>query len=176
MERLNETIGKTIPWLVLGMVLVTFVIVVLRYAFGRSWIWMQESVLYLHAFVFLFASAYALWRDAHVRVDILYSNGSPRAKATVNLLGALFLLFPMMALILWASYPYVARSWAVFEGSRETSGIPAVFLLKTVILAFALMMFLQGLSTVIRSVAFLRGHELPPLPSRDDEADDRVEV
>jgi len=175
-DLVSYRVGRAVSWLTLTMVLLQFLVVVLRYVFGTGEIWLQEAIIYQHAFVFMLGASFTLLKDGHVRVDILYSNGSPRAKATVNLLGALFLLFPMMALILWASYPYVARSWAVFEGSRETSGIPAVFLLKTVILAFALMMFLQGLSTVIRSVAFLRGHELPPLPSRDDEANDRVEV
>ena len=70
MERFNHLVAKMIPWLTLLMVLLTFLIVILRYVFERNWIWMQESVIYLHAFVFLFAAAYALSRDAHVRVDI----------------------------------------------------------------------------------------------------------
>ncbi|RVU39726.1 TRAP transporter small permease subunit [Hwanghaeella grinnelliae] len=158
------------------MVLLQFLVVVMRYVFGTGEIWLQEAIIYQHALVFMLGASYTLLKDGHVRVDIFYSNRSPRTKATVNLLGALFLLFPVMSLIVWASFPYVARSWAVLEGSRETSGIPGVFLLKSVILVFAVMMLLQGLSTVIRSLAFLRGLELPPLPYRDDEAADRVEV
>lgn len=169
-------IGRAVAWLALTMVLLQFLVVVMRYVFGTGEIWLQEAIIYQHALVFMLGASYTLLKDGHVRVDILYSNGSPRAKATINMLGALLLLFPVMSLILWVSFPYVARSWSVFEGSRETSGIPAVFLLKTVILAFALMMLLQGVSTVIRSLAFLRGLDLPPLPYRDDEAADRVEI
>ena len=156
MERLNETIGKTIPWLVLAMVLVTFVIVVLRYAFGRSWIWMQESVLYLHAFVFLFASAYALWRDAHVRVDILYRPMGERKKALVNLLGSLFLLIPSCSVIFYQSLPFVLDSWHVLEGSKDPGGLDAVFLLKSAIPIFGLLLFLQALSIIHRSLSTLK--------------------
>ncbi len=169
-------IGRAVAWLALTMVLLQFLVVVLRYVFGTGEIWLQEAIIYQHALVFMLGASFTLLKDGHVRVDIFYSNGSPRAKATVNLLGALLLLIPVMTLILWVSYPYVARSWAVLEGSRESNGIPAVFLLKSVILAFALMMLLQGLSTIIRSAALLRGLELPPLPYRDDEAADRIEV
>lgn len=175
-DLVSYRVGRVISWLALTMVLLQFLVVVMRYVFGTGEIWLQEAIIYQHAFVFMLGASFTLLKDGHVRVDIFYSNRSPRTKAVVNLLGTLLLLFPVMILILWVSYPYVARSWAVLEGSRETSGIPAVFLLKTVILAFAFMMFLQGLSTVIRSVAFLRGLELPPLPYRDDEAADRVEV
>jgi TRAP-type mannitol/chloroaromatic compound transport system permease small subunit len=175
-DLVSYRIGRAVSWLALTMVLLQFLVVVLRYVFGTGEIWLQEAIIYQHAIVFMLGASYTLLKDGHVRVDILFSNGSPRTKATINMLGALFLLFPMMILILWASFPYVARSWAVLEGSRETSGIPGVFLLKSVILVFAFMMLLQGLSTVIRSLAFLRGLELPPLPYRDDEAADRVEV
>lgn len=175
-DLVSYRVGRVISWLALTMVLLQFLVVVLRYVFGTGAIWLQEAIIYQHALVFMLGASFTLLKDGHVRVDILYSNRSPRAKAAINLLGALLLLIPVMSLIFWVSFPYVARSWSVFEGSRETSGIPAVFLLKTVILAFALMMLLQGLSTVIRSLAFLRGLDLPPLPYRDDEAEDRVEI
>lgn len=175
-DQVSYRIGRAVAWLALTMVLLQFLVVVLRYVFGTGEIWLQEAIIYQHALVFMLGASYTLLKDGHVRVDILYSKGSPQTKAILNLLGALLLLIPVMTLILWVSFPYVARSWAVLESSRESSGIPAVFLLKTVILAFALMMLLQGLSTIIRSSAFLRGLDLPPLPYRDDEAEDRVEV
>ena len=109
------------------MVLVTFVIVVLRYAFERGWVWMQEIVIYLHAFTFLLAAEYALARDEHVRVDILYRPASPRRKAWINLLGSLFLLMPMCAVLSYHSYPYVIASWSVLEGSKDGGGLEAVF-------------------------------------------------
>lgn len=175
-DLVSYRVGRTVSWLALSMVLVQFLVVILRYVFGTGEIWLQESIIYQHALVFMLGASFTLLKGGHVRVDILYTSASPRAKAVVDLIGAAFLLIPVMALILWVSWPYVARSWAVFEGSRETSGIPAVFLLKTVILVFGGLMLLQGVSTVIRSLAFLRGLELPPLPHQADEDADRVEV
>ena len=169
-------IGRAVAWLALTMVLLQFVVVILRYVFGTGEIWLQEAIIYQHGLLFMLGASFTLLKDGHVRVDIVYAGLSPRAKAVVDLVGATLLLVPVMAVILWVSYPYVARSWAVLEGSRETSGMPAVFLLKTVILAFAITMLLQGVSTIIRSVAFLRGFPLPPLPHRENEAADRVEV
>jgi TRAP-type mannitol/chloroaromatic compound transport system permease small subunit len=156
MQRLNNLIGRTIPWLTLGMVLTTFSIVVLRYLFERGWVWMQEIVLYMHALTFLLASGYALARDAHVRVDILYRPASPRRQAWVDLLGSLFLLMPASLVLLYQSLPYVIASWAVFEGSKDGGGLEAVFLLKTGIPAFCLLLFLQAVALVRRSISTLR--------------------
>lgn len=175
-DRTSHWVGRAVACLALTMVLLQFIVVIMRYVFATGEIWLQEAVIYQHAILFMLGASYTLLRDGHVRVDILYSGLSERGKARVNLIGAVLLLMPMMALVLWVSYPYVARSWAVLEGSRETSGIPGVFLLKSVILVFAVLMLLQGLSTIIRSAAFLRGHPLPPLPGEPDEAADRVEV
>lgn len=156
MQRLNALIGRTIPWLTLSMVLVTFTVVVLRYLFERGWVWMQEIVLYMHALTFLLASGYALARDAHVRVDILYRPASPRRKAWVDLLGSLLLLMPTCLLLFYQSLPYVTASWAVFEGSKDGGGLEAVFLLKTGIPAFCLLLFLQAVALARRSISTLR--------------------
>lgn len=156
MQRLNNLIGRTIPWLTLGMVLTTFAIVVLRYVFERGWVWMQEIVLYMHALTFLLASGYALARDAHVRVDILYRPASPQRQAWVDLLGSLFLLMPTSLVLLYQSLHYVIASWAVFEGSKDGGGLEAVFLLKTGIPVFCLLLFLQAVALARRSISTLR--------------------
>ena len=85
----------------------------------------------------MLAAAWTLREDGHVRVDIFYADAPPRRKALVDLLGALLLLLPFALVLAWLSLPYVARSWAILERSRETSGLPAVFLLKTLIPLFA---------------------------------------
>jgi len=143
-------------------VLVQFALVLMRYVFGTGSLFMQESIIYAHAIVFMMASAWTLADDGHVRVDIFYSTASPRRKAAIDLFGVVFFLLPMCWLLWWVGYPYVARSWSVLEGSRETSGIPAVFLLKTVILAFVVTLALQGVALAVRSSVALFRPDVPP--------------
>ena len=156
MEHLNRWVGKTVPWLTLFMVLVTFVIVVLRYVFERSWVWPQELVTYMHAATFLLASGYTLGRDAHVRVDIFYRPMSERRKALVNLLGAALLLLPSCAVLFYQSLPFVVASWQVLEGSKDPGGLNAVFLLKSGIPAFCLLLTLQALSIIHQNATALK--------------------
>jgi TRAP-type mannitol/chloroaromatic compound transport system permease small subunit len=154
-DRLVAAIGRAVMWLALAVVLLQFAVVVLRYAFGLGSIWLSESVIYAHAALFMLAAAWTLQVNGHVRVDVFYAEASPRAKALVDLLGALLLLLPFMAVILWFALPYVARSWAILERSRETSGLPLVYLLKTLIPLFALLMALQGIAQAIRGALAL---------------------
>ena len=156
-DRFNAAIGRSVAWVLLFVVLVQFAVVLLRYAFGLGSIWLSESIIYGHAAVLMLAAAWTLRDDGHVRIDVLYANASPRTKAWVDLLGALLLLLPFMLVLAWFAVPYVARSWAILERSRETSGLPAVFLLRTLIPLFALLMALQGVSQAIRAAAVLAG-------------------
>ena len=156
MERLNRLVDRTVPWLTLGMGLVTFVVVVLRYLFGRGWVWMQEIALYMHALTFLLATSYTLSRDAHVRVDILYRPLSERGKALVNLLGSLLLLVPCCLVLGYQSLPFVADSWAVLEGSKDGGGLEAVYLLKTAIPLCCLLLLLQAAAIIHHSARVLR--------------------
>jgi TRAP-type mannitol/chloroaromatic compound transport system permease small subunit len=156
-DWLNTKIGRAAAWLCLAVVAIQFAVVVLRYLFGVGSIWLQESIIYSHAAMFLLVAAWTLQSEGHVRVDIFYSSASPRRKAMVDLCGALFLLIPFAAAILYFSWPYVARSWAIMEGSREASGLPLVFALKTLIPVFAVMLILQGAAQAIRAVAVLSG-------------------
>ena len=112
-DRLNTAIGRAASWCALAIVLMGFAVVLLRYVLGLGSIWLQESILYAHAALFLLAAAWTLKEGGHVRVDVFYADASPRAKAWVNLLGALFLLLPFCLAILWFSLPYVQRSWAI---------------------------------------------------------------
>ena len=156
MRVIDKWVSRFLPWLTLAMVLITFAIVVLRYAFELGWVWMQECVVYMHSFVFLLGSAWALGRDAHVRVDIFYQPSSPKRKAIVDLTGSLVLLIPACLVIFHQAYPYVLDSWSVFEGSKDGGGLEAVFILKTVILLFCLLLFLQAVSIIRKSLSILR--------------------
>ena len=154
-ERLNAALGRVAAWAVLVMVLVQFAIIMLRFAFGLGSLWMQESLHYLLAILVLFAAPWTLLANGHVRVDIFYADATPRTQAKIDLAGALLLLIPFMAAVIWFSWPYASRAWAIMESSREAGGIPLVFLLKSSIPAFAALMLLQGLAQAFRAVLSL---------------------
>jgi TRAP-type mannitol/chloroaromatic compound transport system permease small subunit len=157
-DRLNDTIGRGVAWLTLVMVLITFLVVVLRYVFALGWVWMQESYVWLHGIVFMLGAGYTLLHGGHVRVDIFYRPKGPRYKAWADLLGGLFLLLPITVMIFMVSWPYVVDSWLKLEESREAGGLPGLFLLKTVVLGFSVLIGLQGVSLMGRSVLVLAGH------------------
>ena len=157
-DRFNTAIGRAASWCALLIVLTGFAVVLMRYVLGLGSLWLQESILYAHAALFLLAAAWTLKENGHVRVDVFYANATPRTKAWVDLCGALFLLLPFAAALLWFSVPYVTRSWDILERSRETSGLPLVFLLKTLIPAFAFLLALQVIAQVARALAVL----IPP--------------
>lgn len=148
----NGLIGRTAAWLTLAMVLVQFGVVVMRYVFGIGSIMLQESIVYMHGLLFMMAAADTLLNDQHVRVDIFYARRSPFGQAVTNLLGHAFMLLPFCVLIVIVSWDYVSISWSVREGSRETSGIQGVFLLKSVILVFAVQMALQAVSLILQNI------------------------
>lgn len=157
-DVINDWIGRGLSWLTLAMVLVVFVVVLMRYVFGLGSTIMQESVVYMHAIVFMGVAGYALVHNGHVRCDIFYGAASARAKAIIDIIGTVIFLIPMCILILWVSWPYVKASWAVLEGSPEgRMGIPAVFLLKTLILVFAVFLLVQAVSLILQSALFLAG-------------------
>jgi len=159
-DALNRHIGRVISWSILVIVLMQFAVVIMRYVFGFGSVWVQEAITYVYATSFMATAGYALLRDGQVRVDIFYREASTRTKAVVDIVGTLVFLWPVTGLLAWVAWPYVARSFAIFEGSRETSGLPFVYLLKAEILLFAGLLGLQGLSLVIRSAHVLAGRPL----------------
>ena len=150
-DALNERIGKLIAWFILAMVLVTFLVVIMRYGFNFGRIAIQESITYFHSLVFMLAGAYTLKHNEHVRVDIFYQDMSNRNKAKVDFFGTLFLLLPFAGFVIWISLDYVSNSWKLLEGSREAGGLPLVYLLKTLIPLMAILLFLQAISLAGRA-------------------------
>src|SRR3546814_739209 len=116
---------------------------------------MQESVWYLHGLLFMLGAGYTLLNDGHVRIDIFYRTASPRRKAWIDLLGVLIFLTPVCVVTWIFSWSYVINAWRVLEGSMEAAGLPAVFLLKTVIWVFVVLLFLQGVAMALRSTLTL---------------------
>lgn len=164
-DRLNESIGRAIAWLTLGMVLVMCATVIGRYAFGAVSQQVQESITWMHATVFMLGLGYTLTRDEHVRVDLFSRHWTPRTRAAVELVCTVLLLAPFCLLLLLGSLEYVASSWRIHESSRETGGLPAVYLLKTLIPLAAGLLLLAGLARALRAVLVLQG-ALPELPHR----------
>jgi len=157
-DRISIATGHLASWLTLLMVAVVVVIVVMRYVFDSGLIWLQESLTWLHAVVFMLGAAYTLQAEEHVRVDIFYRNMSERRRAIVNLLGVLLFIFPMCAFFVWAAWDYVAGSWAIGEVSRNAGGLPYPFvpLLKTVLIIMPVAIALQGWSLMLRSIHRLK--------------------
>ena len=154
--RVSEITGQAVSWLTLAMGLAGFAVVVLRYAFDLGWIWLQESVTWMHALVFMLGAAYTLRHDEHVRVDVLYRRFDARGRALVDLAGTIFFLLPLCVYLVYESLPYVESSWRVGERSREAGGLPALYLLKTVIPVMAVLLALQGIATALRALQALR--------------------
>ncbi|MEE4174680.1 MAG: TRAP transporter small permease subunit [Xanthomonadales bacterium] len=163
--RLVRGVGHAASWLILVMVLITFLVVLLRYGFNLGWIWLQESVTYLHAAVFMLAAAWTWQEDSHVRVDILYRGRSRRHRAWVNLIGTLLFLAPVCVYLLVIGWDYVAASWSLREGSRQAGGLPLVYLLKSLILALPLLLLIQAACEIPGYLRALRRAAEPVSPA-----------
>ena len=160
LDRFSSLLGKASAWLTLFMVLVTFVVVVLRYVFDVGLIWLQESVVWMHGFVFMVGAAYTLQQEEHVRVDIFYREMSPKRRAWVDLLGVAVFLLPLCVLLGWKAFDYVAVSWQLQEASRESGGLPypLIPLLKSILVVMPVMVGLQGIALLSRCVQTIRSN------------------
>jgi len=160
LDRISIVAGRSASWLTLFMVLITFVVVIMRYVFDAGAVWLQESVTWMHAVVFMLGAAYTLQQEEHVRVDIFYRNMSEARRAWVDLLGAIFFLLPLSLFLAYTAWDFVVISWQLRETSREPGGLPYPFisLLKTVLLLMPLALTLQGVSMLLASIRTIRGH------------------
>ncbi|MFT6267725.1 MAG: TRAP-type mannitol/chloroaromatic compound transport system permease small subunit [Alphaproteobacteria bacterium] len=149
-DKTNAFIGKAVAYCTLLMAVIMCAVVIFRYGFDLGWIAMQESITYLHAAVFLLGSAYTYQQDGHVRVDVFYRRYSVKVKHIVDLFGCLLLMLPVATYIAITCWPYVMQSWQLLEGSREPGGLPFVYVLKSFMLIFAIMMILQAVSEIIK--------------------------
>lgn len=167
-DALNDWVGRTVAWLTLGCVLTCFAVVVLRYAFNMGFPWLQELFVWQHAAVFMAGAGYTMLHGGHVNVDVVYGRLSGRRKAWVDIVGTLVFLFPWLAVLAVTSGPFVVASWSVGERSSSADGMPAVYLLKTLLWVFCALLFLQGLALIARRTLYLSGQALT------DHDEDRV--
>jgi len=141
------------------MVIVTFIVVVMRYVFDAGLIWVQESVVWMHAAVFMLGAAYTLHDEEHVRVDVFYRKMSAQRRAWVDLIGVVIFLLPLCLFLAWNSFEFVTQSWSIREMSRESGGLPypLIPMLKSILLLMPLAVALQGVSLFLKSLRALRG-------------------
>ena len=160
LDRFSAVTGRATAWLTLFMVIITFVVVVMRYVFDAGLIWVQESVVWMHAVVFMLGAAYTLRDEGHVRVDVFYRVMSDRHRAWVDLIGVLIFLLPLCVFLGWKSFDFVTQSWSIREASRESGGLPypLIPMLKSVLLLMPVAVALQGASLCLKSLQTLRGH------------------
>ena len=151
-DVLNTRIAGFVRWFVIAMALIQFLSVIGRYVFGVNSIAANEAVLYLHATLFMLGAGYTLLVDRHVRIDVFYSNFSIKTKRYVECSGHLFLLIPGMLALAWWSWSTVANAWAILEGPINIGGIRAVFLMKSLIIVFCVLLILQSIAILIRQV------------------------
>jgi len=157
-DAVNAAVGRLAAWLTLLMVVVTLAIVVMRYLFGTGLIWMQESLTWMHASVFMLGAAYTLQADEHVRIDIFYRRMTDVRRAWVNLLGVVIFILPFCGYLLFESFDYVLVSFRIGEISRDAGGLPypAIPLFKSLLLLMPVTVGLQGLSLMLQSIRTLR--------------------
>lgn len=159
LDRISIATGRAASWLTLAMVLGTFVVVVFRYAFDTGLLWLQESVTWMHAMVFMLGASYTLQQEGHVRVDIFYRRMAEGRKAIVNLLGVIFFVVPLCIFFIVECFEYVQISWRIREVSRDAGGLPypAIPLMKSALLLMPVAILLQSLSLATRALAQIRG-------------------
>lgn len=152
-DSLNNFIGNKFSWLCLVIVCLMFFNVVQRYIFSNNAIWQQELIQYLHAIMFLSVSGYTLLNEKHVRVDVFYERMNRKKRNIVDVLGTLILLIPANFAIIYFSFYFIDDSWGIYESSRENDGMSGVFILKTFIAFYAVLLIMQGISTIIKIFA-----------------------
>ena len=158
-SALNRVVGEVLSWLALVCVLVCFGVVVQRYVFHSSTLWMQDLYVWVSGAMFTGVAGYALLRDDHVRVDIFYRPASLKRKALADLLGVVLFLFPFIYVVFQYGWPAIARSWSYYEASGNIGGMPGLFVLKSFILVFGVLVGLQGLAMALRAILVLRDQQ-----------------
>ncbi|PPR45208.1 MAG: hypothetical protein CFH18_00867 [Alphaproteobacteria bacterium MarineAlpha5_Bin8] len=154
-NTINKFAGYICAFLVVFMTLNVFVVVLLRYLFGISFIWMQETYVWMHAYIFMMGAGFTYLMDDHVRIDIIYKSSSSTYRALVDIIGNILLLLPFLYIIWIFSFPFVYKSWLMSEISREAGGLRMLYLLKFAILIFVILLVMQTFSRIINNILFI---------------------
>ncbi|HHS99876.1 MAG TPA: TRAP transporter small permease subunit [Thiomicrospira sp.] len=172
-NHFQKQFGQWVAWGSLSLVLITALVVILRYGFNMGSIALQESIMYNHAIIFMLGIAYTYEQDKHIRVDVFYTQLNDNQKAWVNFLGTLIFALPVMAFIIWSGWEYVATSWQIKEASAEAGGLAYLYMLKTLIVIMAGLVSLQALSVLIQSALTLF---IEPKPIIESDIDTNIKT
>jgi TRAP-type mannitol/chloroaromatic compound transport system permease small subunit len=154
-EGLIKRTGRITSWCTSALVLVVCYDVFTRYFLKRSSVAVQELEWHIFAVIFLTGAAYTMKKERHVRVDLLYSRLSAKGKAWINLVGCFIFLLPFSYLVIWASYDFVINSLTIQETSPNPGGLPARYLIKACIPFGFLLIILQAIATIIKSILLI---------------------
>ena len=144
---ISEYITKYFFYIMFILVIVN---ILLRYIFNINFIFMQELVMYLHAFIFLFGISICLKENSHVRIDVFSNKLGAEVKKYIEILGTVFLIIPFCLFVLYESTPIIIRSWEMLESSGEPGGLPLIYILKSAIYVFASLLLIQALGRLVK--------------------------
>ena len=165
-DALNEHVGRLTYWLILAAVLISAGNAVVRYSVNMSSNAWLEIQWYLFSFVFLFCAGYTLLHNQHVRIDVISGQLSGRARAWIDIFGTIFFLMPMAIAIMWLSWPVFLDAYLSGEVSTNAGGL-TVWPGRLMLPIGFFLLILQGVSELIKRIAFLRG--VIPDPTEKDE-------
>ncbi len=158
-DSLSDRIGSLVGWLTTLMVLVVFYDTLMRYVFKKGSVGLQELEWHLFSIVFLIGAAYTLKQGAHVRVDIIFLNLSDKTKAWIDFLGTFVFLIPFSVMVILSTKGFIVNSWAVGEVSPDPGGLPARYILKSMIPIGFFLLIIQGLSEAAKNLMIIIGHK-----------------
>ena len=151
-DKLTDNIANGLLYILIALILLVFSTVFFRYVFNMSYIIIQEIIMYLHALIFMFGISYALKENSHVKIDVLYNTLNKKAQRVISIAGLVSFILPTALFIIYISIDMVTQSWMILEGSSEAGGLNLVFILKSLIPISGVLIFLQGISELIKHI------------------------
>ena len=155
-DKLTDNIANGLLYILIALILLVFSTVFFRYVFNMSYIIIQEIIMYLHALIFMFGISYALKENSHVKIDVLYNTLNKRIQRVISIAGLVSFILPTALFIIYISIDMVTQSWVILEGSSEAGGLNLVFILKSLIPISGVLIFLQGISELIKHIRVSR--------------------
>ena len=155
-DKLTDNIANGLLYILIALILLVFSTVFFRYVFNMSYIIVQEIIMYLHALIFMFGISYALKENSHVKIDVIYNRFNKRTQRVISIAGLVSFILPTALFIIYISIDMVTQSWMILEGSSEAGGLNLVFILKSLIPISGVLIFLQGISELIKHIRVSR--------------------